>query len=280
MQDLKYRMMRYMEVEGRAATTIKLYSKIYDQLFKQHGPLDTKTQTFWINHLATIPNPTNRNNHRSVILKAVRDVLGYKMRLPEIHRPHKLQQVYTLEEVTQIFARIKNIKHRAIAQMLFTESMRVNEVLSIKLSDCNKAEGSVTLRATKNGRDYKKYLDPSTLTILHDYLVWANKRGCLPKQLLFEGEANEKYSPTSVRMFLRKAHRLAGVKRKGACHIFRRSASVWKIENGWTANHIAASLNNTITTANKYYALARPEYVKTLPKPVAAAIPAPQPRTA
>lgn len=268
-QDLKYRMIRYMGVEGRAATTIALYSKIYDQIKQKCGDLDTKDSAYWIDYLATIPSPTKRNNARSVILKAVRDVLGYKIRIPKIYRPVKLQPVYTIEEVTKIFARIKNPKHRAIAQLLFTESMRINEVLSIKLADCNKAEGAIIIRATKNGKDYKKYLDPSTITALHNYLVWAKGHGELPKQLLFEGWGHEKYSDTSVRMFLKKAHRLAGIKPKGACHIFRRSASVWKIENGWTANHIAGSLNNSIGTVNKYYALARPEYISTLQKPVA-----------
>lgn len=266
--DLKTKMMRYMSAEELAFSTIDSYSKTYNKLKYEVGELENRGNYFWTDYLASIPNPVYRNNVRSVILKVCRDVLGENLKLPIVNRPFILQPIYSIEEVSKIFARIKNPKHYAIACLLFTESMRINEILSIKLSDCLKKEGAVILRNTKTNKDYKKYLDKTTIEAIHKYLVWAKSRNQYPKVRLFEGWGSERYSATSVRMFMKKAMRLAGVEIKGSCHIFRRSASVWKIENDWTANHIAASLNNSVKTVNKYYAYARPEYLQALQKPV------------
>jgi len=261
-------MVRYMAAEGLSENTIGLYSRVFDKLEYEVKEIENRGSSFWIEYLSNFADPINRNNYRSVILKVCRDVLGENLKLPNVIRPFRLQPIYSIEEVSKIFSRIKNPKHRAIANLLFTESFRVDEVLSIKLSDCCKAEGSVILRDTKTNKDFKKFLDKSTIESIRKYLLWAKGRNEYPKELLFEGWGNKKYSQTSVRMFLHKAMKLSGVEIKGSCHIFRRSASVWKAENDWKVNEIAASLNNSVKTANKYYAYMRPEYLNQLPKPI------------
>jgi integrase len=267
MQDLKYRMIRYCSAENLAKSTIQTYSETYEKIKNDVGELDSKSNEFWIDHLSRIPSPIYRNNIRSVILKVCRDVLGQNIKLPIVKRAIKLQPVYTIEEVAKIFSKIKNFKHIAISKLLFTESFRISEVLDIKLFDCIKKEGAIIIRNTKNGKDYKKFLDETTITAIRNYLAWCKDNNEMPKVRLFEGVGNHRYSATSVRMFLKKGMRLSGVEIKGSCHIFRRSASVWKCENGWSVPHLAASINNSPKTAQKYYALVRPEYLRTLQKP-------------
>ncbi len=84
---------------------------------------------------------------------------------------------------------------------------------------------------------------------------------------MFEGVDNNQYAKRSIQEIMRTAIKKAGLPIEGSCHVFRRSSSVWKIENGWSIKHIAASLNNTEKTVAKYYALVRPDYLKSLPKP-------------
>lgn len=266
MQDLKYKMLRYMSAEELAESTIIVYSSCYEKIKSEVKTFENRGSSFWIEYLSNIHDPINRNNYRSVILKVCRDVLNENLKLPIVKRPVRLQAVYTLEEVNLIFAQIKNPKHYAIASLLFVEGFRVGEVLSVKLSDCNKKDGSITLRETKNGKDYKKHLDETTITAIREYYKWllpAEKT----KVYLFEGWTNQQYTSSSVQQFMKKAIRTSGLPVKGACHIFRRSNAVWKIENNWSVQHIAASLNNSPKTASKYYALIRPEYLKTLQKP-------------
>lgn len=264
----KNRMIRYMVAEQLADSTIERYGFVYEKLKHEKKELLNRGNFFWVDYLASIGDPVYRNVIRSVVLKLCRDTFGENLKLPSVNVPVRIQPVYNIEEVSKIFSRIKNPKHYAIAMLLFTESMRVNEVLSIRLKDCCKADGSVMLRNTKNGSDYKKFLDKITIEAIHKYLVWAKINNELPKELLFEGWGNKKYSPTSVRMFMKKAMRLACMEVKGSCHIFRRSASVWKCENDWSVTHLAASLNNSPRAAQKYYALVRPEFLSTLAKPI------------
>lgn len=260
-------MIQYMKVQELAFSTIELYSRVFEKIQGDVSTFELRGNSFWIEYISKIIDPINRNNYRSVILKVCRDVLGEKIFLPLVKRPIRLQPVYTIEEVSRIFSKITNVKHLAIARLMFTEGMRVGEVLSIRLSDYLKKEGAVIIRDTKNGNDYKKYLDASTIESLREYLMWAKTRE-MPKVLLFEGWGNEKYSQTSVRNFMEKATLLAGVDVKGSCHIFRRSSSVWKCESGWSVEQLAASINNSPRTAQRYYAQVRPEYLRTLAKPV------------
>jgi len=266
--DLKYRMIKYCSAEQLADSTIQTYSETYDKIKNEVGDIESKNNEFWIEYLSGITNPIYRNNIRSVILKVCRDVLGQTLKLPIVKRPVKLQPVYTIEEVSKIFSKIKNFKHIAISQLLFTESFRISEVLDVKLKDLIKAEGAIIIRDTKNNKDYKKFLDETTIIAIRNYLQWCKENNELPKVRLFEGVGNNRYSSTSVRNFLKKAMKLAGIEVKGSCHIFRRSASVWKAENGWSVTHLAASINNSPKAAQKYYALVRPEYLKTLSKPI------------
>lgn len=266
----KEKMRRYMVAEELAFKTIEKYSTVYDKIKRELNELLNRGNFFWVDYLASIEVAAYRNSVRSVVLKLCRDTYGEDLKLPTVHVPFKLQPIYDIDEVSKIFSKITNLKHIAISRLLFTESLRIDEVLSIKLCDCNKKEGSVIIRGTKNDRDYKKFFDKTTIEALRNYLRWAKDVGEYPKLLLFEGKGKTscKYSQTSVRMFLKKAMKKADIEIKGACHIFRRSASVWKAENSWKSNEIAASLNNSVRSCEKYYAYVRQEYLDRLPKPI------------
>ncbi len=269
MDKLKRRMIDYLVAQECAQSTITTYSNAFDKILWEVKSIEDKDNAFWIKYLGTIKDPIYRNNIRSVVLKVVRDVLGKHIVLPLVKRPIRLQPIYTYDEVKLIFKQIKNKKHLAIAKLLFVEGFRVGEVTSILLSDCDKKDSAIIIRNTKSNSDFKKYIDVTTAEAINDYIVDAKNKNLKPKKFLFEGWANSSYTSSSIRQFMRKAMKDAKVEVKGSCHIFRRSSSVWKIESGWSAKHIAASLNNSERTVNKYYAYARPDYMKTLPKPIA-----------
>jgi len=87
MIETKYKMMRYMQAEQLAESTINLYSSVYEKLKKDVGEVENKSQFFWVEYLANIVDPVYRNNVRSVILKVCRDVLGQRLILPTVNRP-------------------------------------------------------------------------------------------------------------------------------------------------------------------------------------------------
>ena len=266
--DLMNRMIRYLVTQGCADSTIKTYTQILRMLLNQYPDFQDYGSEKLVYLLSEIADSIYRSSVRNVVLKVHRDMLGKVINIPFVKKPERLMGVYTHDEVRLIFSKIHNAKHLAIAKLLYVEGFRVGEVVSILISDCNKMDSSIFIRGTKNKKDYKKYLDPSTLASLSEYCAWIKERRIKLKKYLFEGVDSNQYSMRSIQEFMRKAIQDAKLPVKGSCHVFRRSSSVWKIENGWSAKHIAASLNNTEKTVNKYYALVRPDYLKTLPKPV------------
>lgn len=267
MSNLRIKLYRYIKAEGLAESTIIEYLKQYDAVIKSHPTFENWNSEDCISFLADIKDPVYRSSRRNLVLKVHRDVLGKPISIPFIKKPHRLQDVYSHEEVKKIFAQMHNLKHLAIATLLYVEGMRVGEVIGILKVDCNKADKSIIIRSTKNGKDYKKFLDDSTIKTLEDYCNWLKERRYKLRKYLFEGLDNNQYSKRSIQEFMRTAIKKAGLPVRGSCHVFRRSNSVWKIENGWSLKHIAASLNNTEKTVAKYYALVRPEFMKSLPKP-------------
>lgn len=267
MISLENRMIQYLKVQGCAFSTIDSYKGVLRIILNSHPEFEGYNSQKLIDVMNAIPDPITRSNYRNVILKVHRDMLGKTIHIPFIKKPERLQKVYTHNEVKQIFATIKNVKHEAIARLLYVEGMRVGEVVSILKADCNKEDQSIFIRGTKNKKDYKKYLDESTVKCLSDYCEWLRVKGIRLNKYLFEGLNYEQYSKRSIQEIMTHAIEKSGLDKRGSCHVFRRSNATWKIESGWSLKHIAASLNNTEKTVSKYYALVRPDYIKSLPKP-------------
>lgn len=264
---LENRMIEYLKVQGCALSTIISYRNVLRLILRFHPDFENYNSQKLIEVMNTIADPITRNNYRNVILKVHRDMFGKQINIPFIKKPERLQKVYTHDEVKKIFATIVNKKHEAIARLLYVEGMRVGEVVSILKSDCNKDDKSIFIRGTKNKRDYKKYLDESTVKCLSEYCDWLRERKISLKKYLFEGLRCVQYSKRSIQEIMTHAIEKSGIDKRGSCHVFRRSNATWKIESGWSLKHIAASLNNTEKTVSKYYALVRPDYIKSLPKP-------------
>lgn len=264
---LENKMIQYLKVQGCALSTIKTYVGVLRVILKYHPDFEQYNSQKLIEVMDKVADPITRSNYRNVILKIHRDMLGNQLNIPFIKKPERLQKVYSHEEAKKIINTIVNIKHQAIARLLYVEGMRVGEVVSILKSDCNKEDKSIFIRGTKNKKDYKKYLDESTIKCLSEYCEHLRGMGIRLKKYLFEGQHGEQYSKRSIQQIMTAAIFKAGLDKRGSCHVFRRSNATWKIENGWSLKHIAASLNNTEKTVAKHYALVRPDYIKSLPKP-------------
>jgi len=265
--NLENRMIEYLKVEGCAISTMLSYRNVLRLILKFHPDFESYTSYQLISVMNAIPDPITRSNYRNVILKVHRDMLGRQINIPFIKKPERLQKVYSHDEAKKIINTIVNIKHQAIARLLYVEGMRVGEVVSILKTDCNKEDKSIFIRGTKNKKDYKKYIDDSTVKCLSDYCDYLRGMDIKLKKYLFEGFRCVQYSKRSIQQIMTHAIEKAGLDKRGSCHVFRRSNATWKIENGWSLKHIAASLNNTEKTVAKHYALVRPDYVKSLPKP-------------
>lgn len=227
--DLENRMIQYLKVQGCAFSTIKTYREILRLIIRLHPDFELYSSYQLISVMNNIPDPITRSNYRNVILKVHRDMLGKHINIPFIKKPERLQKIYTHEEVKRIFENIKNKKHECIARLLYVEGMRVGEVVSILKCDCNKEDKSIFIRGTKNKKDYKKYLDDSTVKALSEYCEWLRTMGVKLNKYLFEGLSYSQYSKRSIQQIMTDAIEKSGLDKRGSCHVFRRSNATWKI---------------------------------------------------
>lgn len=112
-------------------------------------------------------------------------------------------------------------RNTAIVALFYTSGIRSIELVNIDLHDWDRADQSMLLRDTKNGRPHRILLHPGVLPYLNR---WADHRGTAPGAL-FTGLNRTDTTPLttfSVRYMLRTRAEAASVAPFG-CHDFRRT---------------------------------------------------------
>lgn len=93
-------------------------------------------------------------------------------KIPRAKKEKKLPQVLTQEEVKAILASIKNLKHKAILATIYAASLRVSEVVNLKISDIDSANMQIRVRHGKGSKDRLALLSEENLKILRDYFKY------------------------------------------------------------------------------------------------------------
>lgn len=149
------------------------------------------------------------------------NVMGMPNRFYSIERPKRkklLPKVLSIEEIKVLIEVTKNIKHRCIISLLYSAGLRRGELLNLKITDIDSHRMVINVREGKGSKD--------RITVLSDYLLKelrAYYKIYRPKEYLFEGAHQRKYSGTSVCKILEKAARKAKLKKKIHPHMLRHS---------------------------------------------------------
>ena len=150
---------------------------------------------------------------------------------PELlKRPHKnraLPTVLSQHEVIDLIRVTRNIKHRTILALMYSAGLRVSEVLALTLKEIDIDRRQVVVRQSKNRKDRYIVLAESLIPLLINYV-----NSYQPKHFLFEGEKGLAYSATSIRAFLRRSCKRAGIRKRVTPHTLRHSYATHLIEQG------------------------------------------------
>lgn len=168
---------------------------------------------------------------------------GTEIESLELVRPHKslkLPIVLSLNEVVAIIRATKNLKHRAVIALLYSCGLRISEALNLKISDIDIDRGQVYVRNSKGRKDRYVGLAKSFLPLLSNYLMTYQ-----PKQYFVEGLNHTKYSPQSVRHFLKKSCRASGIVKKVTPHTLRHSYATHLLESGVDIRYIQSLLGHS-----------------------------------
>jgi len=246
-----------LEISRYAANTAKVYIH-YFEIFMAHFAgkklLEINEQDIsdYLQELAQLgKSDTYLNQMINAIKFYYEVVLGMPNRFYSIDRPRqkkKLPVVISAEEVKNLIDSIDNIKHKCIAQILYSSGLRSAELLSLKPEHIDSKRMVIRVVAGKGGKDRLTLLSSVMLKNLREYF-----REYRPREYLFEGKKGGQYSSTSVRMILKKAAKKAGIKKSITPHTLRHSFATHLLEAGTDLRYIQTLLGHSSSVTTEKY---------------------------
>lgn len=160
-----------------------------------------------------------------------------------LERPKKsrtLPSVLSQEEVLRIIQYTQNIKHRAILTLLYSCGLRIGELINLKLEDFHVERKQLIVKKGKGRKDRYVSLADSFLPLLSNYY-----HSYKPTIYFVEGQNGGKYSAESIRSFLRKSCKKAGIRKLVTPHTLRHSYATHLLENGVDLRYIQTLLGHS-----------------------------------
>lgn len=155
-------------------------------------------------------------------------------------KSRRLPSVLSQEEAIDLLRVTTNLKHRTILALLYSAGMRIGEVVKLRLRDLDMDRREIVIRQAKGRKDRTVVMAESIVPLIMNYVS-----SYQPKDLFFEGWDGSHYSPTSIRAFLKRSCRLAGITKKVTPHTLRHSYATHLIENGVNLRHVQTLLGHS-----------------------------------
>ncbi|MBF8150690.1 tyrosine-type recombinase/integrase [Winogradskyella sp. F6397] len=151
----------------------------------------------------------------------------------------KLPVVLSREEVIDLLQVTKNLKHRAILGLIYSCGLRIGELINLKLNAIDFDRNKLSVNSGKGRKDrsvvMSEVLKPLMLNYVNTYQ---------PTLFVIEGRDGGPYSATSVRQFLKKSCKQAGITKQVTPHVLRHSYATHLLENGVDLRHIQLLLGH------------------------------------
>ena len=181
------------------------------------------------------------------------------MELPKV--PRRLPRNYlNIEEVEKIFSVIDveddlGLRNRAMMEVLYSTGMRKMEMCSLKIKEIDFSRGMIFIIEGKGKKDRvvpvgKRALDwveryiaevrPSLVKAPDDGTVFLSNHG----KSMYEG---------GISNIVRKYIKLAGIEKKGACHLFRHTCATLMLEGGADIRYIQELLGHEHLSTTQIY---------------------------
>ena len=178
-------------------------------------------------------------------------VLGRKKHYYQLNRPKKekrLPNILTMEEVEGILKHCNNLKHKCILMTIYSGGLRRSELINLKITDIDSRRMLIRITDSKGNKSRFTLLSEKLLRLLRDYF-----RFYKPKYWLFEGQAGDHYSATSIENIFRSALKKANINKHATPHTLRHSFATHLLEQGINLRYIQELLGHSSIKTTEIY---------------------------
>ncbi len=148
--------------------------------------------------------------------------------VPRPKRERRLPVVLSREEVRRLFAKVTNLKQRALFMVAYDAGLRLSELRNLRVNDIDSQRMVIRVRQGKGKKDRYARLTPGLLKLLRQY--W---REYQPQSWLFPGASMDKrYDMATPGQLLKKVCRKAGITKRVSMHTLRHSFATHLLEAG------------------------------------------------
>lgn len=178
---------------------------------------------------------TQRANH-SAIKCFYRYVIKQPNKFKYIEYAKKSQHlpiILSTQEMQSIINATTNLKHKAIVILMYATGIRVSEVINLKIEDIDSKRMVIYIKDAKGGKDRIVPLPEELLSLLRKYFIEYR-----PKEFLFNGQFDLRYSARSVNEFLKQCAKRAGISKDIHAHLIRHTSLTHSAESGIDINLI------------------------------------------
>lgn len=243
----------WLKAKGHPTATISTYlsgAKALCDYFKDTDhPKNISTRQL-ITFLASVPSPHTRKSIRcsvklfyTVVIKQPNKFNG----IPPVLVPGSVPAILSPAEVNDLINKTENLKHRTILKLIYTGALRISEPLNIRPEHITQSFHPIMgaqvyqlhIVGAKGNKDRMVALPADTFNMIELY-----KQKYKPKEYLFEGQVEPKYSAGSIRNIFNQACIRAGIIKDVTPHSLRHSRATHLLEGGMQLPYLQAFLGH------------------------------------
>ena len=196
------------------------------------------------------------NVHHSALTFFFEEILHKKLliHIKYSKTPKTLPTVLTQDETTQLFLAISNKKHQLMVKLMYGAGLRVSELVSMKVCDLDLKMGYGWVRKGKGNKDRMFVVPDSLVEDIGSHIIDNNLQD---SNYLFIGRKGHHLTTRSVQEIVKKAAKIAGIKKNVHPHTLRHSFATHLIENGYDVACVQSLLgHNSMGTTMRYLHMA------------------------
>jgi len=239
-------------------STIKTYTNLFEEFMNYYFRLEInsiseKQIIEFLRYLVNerLVSASYQNQAINAIKFYFEKVLGGQRKFYFIDRPRreqKLPEVLSTDEIKQLFAAVKNRKHRTILMLGYSAGLRLGEIVRLRISDIDRDRMQIRVVQSKGKKDRYTKLSDKFLPVLDAYIG----EYC-PKEYLFEGARGDEYSVRSIQNMIRDVVARAGIKKHVTMHTLRHTFATHSLENGVDLRYIQSMLGHDSSKTTEIY---------------------------